>query len=85
MIDHLLLGLEPLRPAGTTDFRVELPAQFILERRVSKAAQQLIFSTDSIEQIAERLGFLDRFHFSRMFKARMGTPPATYRKTAPRY
>ena len=63
----------------------QTPAQFILERRVSKAAQQLIFSADSIEQIAERHGFLDRFHFSRMFKARMGTPPATYRKTAPRY
>ena len=62
----------------------QTPAQFILERRVSQAAQQLIFSAASIEQIAEQNGFLDRFHFSRTFKARMGVPPATYRKTTPR-
>ena len=58
----------------------QTPAQYILDRRVSAAAQRLIFSKDSVDAIAEATGFSDRFYFSRVFAKRMGSPPAAYRK-----
>ena len=58
----------------------QTPAQYILDRRVSAAAQRLIFSKESVDAIAEATGFGDRFYFSRVFAKRMGSPPAAYRK-----
>lgn len=63
----------------------QTPAQYILDRRVSRAAQALVFTHDSIKQIAEQNGFIDRYYFSRIFAARMGVPPAAYRKTSQVY
>jgi len=60
----------------------QTPAQYVLERRIAIAAERLSFSDDSIERIAERCGFPDRFYFSRMFARRMGQPPAAYRRTS---
>jgi AraC-like DNA-binding protein len=57
------------------------PARYIRERRLNFAAQQLLFSSHSIEQIAQSCGFCDRFHFSRAFAKSMGVSPAAYRKT----
>ncbi|HEX8551326.1 MAG TPA: AraC family transcriptional regulator [Abditibacteriaceae bacterium] len=59
------------------------PAQYVLERRLSVAAQQLLFSVETIEAIAAATGFCDRFHFSRAFKQRFGTSPVSYRKNRP--
>ena len=58
----------------------QTPAQYILDRRVSAAAQRLIFSHNSVDAIAEETGFRDRYYFSRVFAQRMGLPPAAYRK-----
>ena len=58
----------------------QTPAQYILERRINAAAQQLVFTHDPIEKVAEDSGFNNRFYFSRMFARLMGTPPAAYRK-----
>ena len=66
-------------------FRLQIcqtPAQYVLERRITFAAERLSFSEDSIERIAEVCGFPDRFYFSRMFVRRMGQPPAAYRRTS---
>jgi len=60
----------------------QTPAQYVLDRRVSTAAQQLVFSSESIEAIADQTGFPNRFYFSRMFARRMGVPPAAYRNTS---
>jgi AraC-like DNA-binding protein len=57
------------------------PTQYGLERRISAAAQWLTSGTASLEEIAANTGFTDRFHFSRIFKARMAVPPAAYRKS----
>jgi transcriptional regulator GlxA family with amidase domain len=35
----------------------------------------------SIEQIAERCGFCDRYHFSRVFQKHREMGPATFRRT----
>ncbi|HYE04624.1 MAG TPA: helix-turn-helix transcriptional regulator [Planctomycetota bacterium] len=58
----------------------QTPAQYVLERRVAAAGQALAFSDEPIDGIAERLGFPDRFYFSRVFARRMGVPPAAYRR-----
>lgn len=57
------------------------PAQYLIERRVSRAAQLLLFTSASIEQIAARTGFPNRFYFTRVFAQRLGVTPAAYRRT----
>jgi AraC-like DNA-binding protein len=56
------------------------PARYGIERRVAAAAQWLTATSRSVDAIAEAAGFTDRFHFSRVFKARLGLPPAAYRR-----
>lgn len=56
------------------------PARFSFERRIAVSASLLVSSHESIDQIAERVGFHDRFHFSRMFREHLGIPPAAYRR-----
>ncbi len=60
----------------------QTPAQYVLERRIVTAAERLVFGDDSIDLIAEDCGFPDRFYFTRVFRRRMGLPPAAYRKTS---
>lgn len=55
------------------------PAEYGRDRRLSIAARLLHDEKLTIEEIAERTGFSDRFHFSRAFKARLGLSPARYR------
>jgi len=55
------------------------PGRYIQEKRVQRSAQLLISTSDSIEEIAERCGFANRYYFSRVFAQRMGCPPARYR------
>lgn len=62
----------------------QTPKQYLLERRVQIAAQQLLYSGQSIDQIAAETGFGNRFYFSRAFKRKTGSSPAAYRNS-PRY
>ncbi len=50
--------------------------------RLQRAELRLIYSQDSIEQVAESCGFHDRHHFSRQFSRIHGMGPATYRARA---
>jgi len=59
----------------------QTPARYVLERRIATAAQRLVFSDESIEQIAQATGFPNRFSFSRAFSRQMGVGPAGYRRT----
>jgi AraC-like DNA-binding protein len=58
----------------------QTPARYVQERRLTLAAQRLLFSGDSIERIADETGFPNRFYFSRVFTARVGVSPAAYRR-----
>jgi AraC-like DNA-binding protein len=58
------------------------PLQYVLERRVTLAAQRLLFTDQSIDQIALATGFGNRFYFSRVFARHTGVSPAAYRKTS---
>jgi AraC-like DNA-binding protein len=57
------------------------PGRYVLERRIALAEQALLFTESSIEQIAEGLGFGNRFYFSRVFSRQVGTSPAAFRKS----
>lgn len=59
----------------------QTPAQYVQERRVADAAERLLKTDDSIDQIAASTGFANRYHFSRIFARLLGCPPARYRKT----
>ncbi len=60
----------------------QTPGEYIRERRVKLAAQKLLFTTDSIEQIAANSGFGSRFYLSRVFAKNTGLTPAAYRKAS---
>ncbi len=55
------------------------PVEFLMGLRLEEACTMLHYSDATLEEIAERVGFCDRAHFSRMFSARMNCTPARYR------
>lgn len=61
-------------------FAGQTPAQYVIDTRIKRAAQDLYFTQDSIEAVAERTGFRDRYYFTRVFARRMGQAPAAYRR-----
>jgi AraC-like DNA-binding protein len=58
----------------------QTPAQYVQERRISEAAKQLIYTQNSIDQIAHDTGFGNRFYFSRVFNKHYDMGPAAYRR-----
>ncbi|MFW5829317.1 MAG: helix-turn-helix domain-containing protein [Planctomycetota bacterium] len=58
----------------------ESPQRLLRRLRLERAAADLHHGTDAIELIAGRWGFADRTHFSRLFRARYGCGPATWRR-----
>ena len=57
----------------------QTPTQYILAQRVGRAADLMVSSTDSIDEVALRCGFPNRRYLSRVFKRQMGLTPAQYR------
>ena len=58
----------------------DTPHRYLMRLRVERACEQLRAKEASLDQIAAATGFCDRFHFSRVFKRRMGVGPAEYRR-----
>lgn len=58
------------------------PVDYVLRQRVRRAQQLLISSDMAVREISTATGFGDAFHFSRLFKKRCGSSPATYREQA---
>jgi AraC-like DNA-binding protein len=56
------------------------PTEYLLEYRTTQAAQLLLFTKQSIDQISEGTGFGNRFYFSRQFTKRIGVSPAAFRR-----
>ncbi len=52
----------------------------VQERILLEAKRRLIYTQESLERVAESLGFKDPAYFSRFFKKSAGTPPSDYRK-----
>lgn len=57
----------------------EPPYRYFTGLRVERACLILETTTLDIDSIAEQTGFCDRFHFSRLFKQRVGVSPVRYR------
>lgn len=53
--------------------------QYVQRRRIDRACILLHHTRHTIDTIAERCGFCDRYHFSRMFKKQVGVSPGAYR------
>ena len=56
------------------------PQDYIIRTRIKKAEQMLSSSTYNIENIAMKLGYCDKYFFSKQFKAKTGLSPREYRK-----
>ncbi len=56
------------------------PQRFQMISRLERAGSDLLHTRDSIESIAERYGFCDRAHFTKVFRQHFPAGPAEYRK-----
>jgi len=57
------------------------PARYVAEVRIREACRVMTQTDQSIDRIADDLGFADRFCFTRAFKRLTGATPARYRKS----
>lgn len=58
----------------------DTPSGFIKNRIILEAKRQLIYSTDSVKQIAYDLGFNDAAYFTRFFKKSTSKSPLQFKK-----
>ena len=54
---------------------------YCIDVRLKLAEQQVLYTSLTLEQVAERTGFQSYPHFCRMFRERFGYPPGEYRHT----
>ena len=59
------------------------PGRYVQDRRLHRAAELLVSTDRSIDEIADSCGFANRYYFTRVFAQRMGCPPARYRSGRP--
>ncbi len=57
------------------------PMQLYTSLKIQKASQLLKVTNTPIKQIAEEMGYLDQYSFSRSFKQIMGTSPKQFRES----
>ncbi len=55
------------------------PHQYFLDTKIKMAKRLLISSQFSIQEISEKLSFVDPHYFSRLFKNKVGVSPTQYR------
>jgi len=60
----------------------ETPSRYVTSTRMRAAVKHLTLSDDTIEQVADSLGYPNRFYFSRVFRKNLGCGPATFRRGA---
>jgi AraC family transcriptional regulator len=76
------VGLSPAHFARA--FRESLgraPHQYLLARRLERARRLLETTGASLSDIAQRTGFADQAHFTRLFKRAFGTTPGAIART----
>ena len=56
------------------------PIHYLSEFRIKKAKSILKSDYDSIEQVAQSVGYNSIYHFSKMFKQYVGVSPTEYAK-----
>lgn len=74
------LALSPSRFAHLfTERTGQSPMRALREIRLRHAARLLEATDLPVERVARACGFVSAFHFSRVFRARYGSPPGAYR------
>jgi len=59
----------------------DTPIRYLINIRLDKAKQLLETSPDlNVREIADRVGYDDAYHFSKLFKKRFGIPPTSVKK-----
>lgn len=58
----------------------QTPSRYVADLRLRTAMQRLATTEASIEQVAEDLGYPNRYYFSRVFQKSLGCGPATFRR-----
>jgi AraC family transcriptional regulator len=53
---------------------------YVRQRRIERAMEQLRSSHDSLAEIALQNGFADQSHFSNLFRRTVGLSPSRYRR-----
>lgn len=79
LADHIGLSISHL----SSEFKKHAacsPIEYVLRSRLERARFLLSDHNNRISDIAERVGFHDVFHFSKMFKKRFGLSPRNMRK-----
>lgn len=62
------------------EYTGETLQNFVKKKRINSACLLLLHSDLSIDEIAEKTGFANRYHFTRIFSRIMGNAPARYKK-----
>jgi len=57
------------------------PMKFVQNMKLDQARQLLASTASTVAEIALHCGFDDTFHFSRLFKSRVGLSPLSFRKS----
>lgn len=60
------------------------PHRYLAQMRLEKARRMIGSSSESLKEIAERLGFSSQYHFSTAFKRLFGVSPREWRRAARR-
>ncbi|MFP3422319.1 AraC family transcriptional regulator, partial [Bacillus sp. SIMBA_161] len=55
------------------------PIDYMIKLRMEKAKELLLTTEASLQEIAEGIGYADKYYFAKMFKRYTGIPPIRYR------
>jgi AraC-like DNA-binding protein len=61
----------------------QTPMQYILDRRIERAAALITNENDTLDEIAAQVGLGERRYLSRVFRQRLGMRPSDYRMKKP--
>jgi AraC family transcriptional regulator len=76
------VGVDPAHLCRTfRRFRGRTIGDYAVGLRVQSVCRQLVETADSLSEIAERAGFTDQSHMTRIFKRLTGVPPGSYRRS----
>jgi AraC-like DNA-binding protein len=56
------------------------PNEYLLNARINQAKNLLVFTTESVQDIAQKCGFSSPYYFSRCFSKAVGVSPLEFRK-----
>jgi AraC family transcriptional regulator len=55
-------------------------ARYVITRRIERVQEMMLLTNDPLSQLAVACGFADQAHLSRVFRSRVGQPPAAWRR-----